>query len=531
MSFAKAFSSALVIATTALGITVASRSTHADEIMIYDSPVYTDAPANVDEMAVQDLISKRQFDKAMKAVDALEKKQPKKASNLLLKGAVYRDKNDFANARRSFEQALVLEPNSKAAVINLALLDLRQKNPEEARQRLQKLLAKDKNDLQAMLGLALVSAATGQEQQYLEWLETAKAAAPLAVQPRVLLVDYHLKRGDSSKALAVAKEAQTVAPGNPKTFELLGSAQLMAGERENAVATFGKQVSISPNDPVAHFKLATAYTALQDTKAASASLQRALALRPDYADAEIMLALIELAAQRYDEALKIAQRIQQQSPQSASGFGLQGNILAAQKKYGPAVEAYEKALAISKSGALAVKIHEVRVASGKQKEADDQIQQWLREQPGDIIARSYVAASHMKTGRSKEAMEGYQRVLEIDPRNIRALNDLAWLYQQDKDPRALPMAERAYQVQPNRPEVMDTLGWILVQQGQTARGVDLLKGAAEKAPTSTEIRFHLAAALAKAGDKTAARKELENLLAKDAGFPQRQEAQNLLRQL
>jgi len=72
---------------------------------------------------------------------------------------------------------------------------------------------------------------------------------------------------------------------------------------------------------------------------------------------------------------------------------------------------------------------------------------------------------------------------------------------------------------------------LLVEQGQTARGLELLQKAASQAPTNTEIRYHLAAALAKAGDKAKARKELEALLASAPQFPQREAAQTLLNQL
>ena len=121
--------------------------------------------------------------------------------------------------------------------------------------------------------------------------------------------------------------------------------------------------------------------------------------------------------------------------------------------------------------------------------------------------------------------------MQADPKNIRALNDLAWLYQQEKDPRALATAEQAYQLKPDNPEIMDTLGWILVDQDKAARGAELLQKAVEMAPASTAIRYHWAAALAKSGDKARARRELGDLLIKNKDFPQRLEAQALLKDL
>jgi Flp pilus assembly protein TadD len=78
---------------------------------------------------------------------------------------------------------------------------------------------------------------------------------------------------------------------------------------------------------------------------------------------------------------------------------------------------------------------------------------------------------------------------------------------------------------------MDTLGWILVQQKQTARGIPLLQQALNKSPDAAEIQYHLAAAYAQSGDVVRARSELERLLANGLAFPQEAEASALLKQL
>ena len=111
------------------------------------------------------------------------------------------------------------------------------------------------------------------------------------------------------------------------------------------------------------------------------------------------------------------------------------------------------------------------------------------------------------------------------------LNNLAWAYQQAKDPRALETAERAYKLKPDNAAVADTLGWMLVEQGNPTRGLELLQKAAAAAPKSPEIRYHLAQAWVKTGDKAKARNELERLLSGDEKFPQQTEAMALLKEL
>ncbi len=515
-----------------LATTLSKSGKRAEAIEQFENAIQLDPTmVTADVLLIEDLIRERQFDKALQAVESLEKKQPKNPVTFNLKGAVYLGKNDVVNARKSFETAAGLETNTVTAALNLAKLDLLEKKPEAAQQRFQAMLTKDKTNVQAMMGLAAVAALTAKESESVTWLETAAKVAPSAVQPRLLLANYYLKKNDVRKALAIAQETQAINPNNTDVLDLLGSAQLAVGETQNAVMTYSQLARLMPNNPAVYYKLASAQAASQTTGAARLSLNRALALKPDHLPSEMLLASVELAAGHHAEALKIAQRIQQQYPNLTAGFGLQGDVLMAQKQFAPAQRAYEKALEIDKNGLLSVKVHQALSAGGNVSEADARLLRWLNDKPNDVAARTYLAAAYLQAGHNKKAVEQYELVLETEPKNVRALNDLAWLYQQDKDPRALATAEKGYQIEPDNPRITDTLGWILLEQGETARGLGLLQKAVEKDPVSTELRYHLAVALMKSGDNARARKELAGLLVNNKKFPERQEAQALLKRL
>src|SRR5438034_8360 len=205
--------------------------------------------------------------------------------------------------------------------------------------------------------------------------------------------------------------------------------------------------------------------------------------------------------------------------------------MASQKNFPAAMKAYEKALAIDNYPLLAIKLHLVQTHIGDVKAADARLLKWLDANPSESMARAYLADFFLATKRNKPAIEQYELIVQKDPSNALALNNLANLYQRENDPRSLQTAERAYQLKPDAPAIADTLGWILISQGNTARGLALLEKAASQPAKSQEIQYHFAVALSKAGDDARAKRELERLLETGQYFPSRGAAEALLKQM
>lgn len=486
------------------------------------------SPLQTDVALIYTYLSKRDFDKALKAVDTLEKKQPNNPLVHNLRGGAYVAKQDSANARKAFEKALSIDAAYYPAAANLAQLDLSDKNAPAARKRFEGVLAANKDSVAAMVAIAALERDARNEKASVEWLDKAARTDAKALQPRALLVQHYIGKNDPQRALSIAREAQTANPGSAEALELLGGAQLAAGEKDNAIATFGKLVTLAPQSPLAHLRLASAQAANKGLDEARKALGRALELKPDLIDAQLGLIELDMRENRANSAIKRAQQIQQQQPKSPAGYSIEGDIRSKQKEFAKAAELYQKAFDLDKGSVLAMKLHGALSAAGRDTEAESKARQWLKEYPDDLGMRIYLAEAHMKQGQDRQAIAQYRAVLQKEPNNLIAVNNIAWLLQKQHDPQALVYAEQAHKQRPEDPAIMDTLGWILVEQGKIAQGLELLQRALAKAPDVPEIRYHFAVALFKNGDKERADSELKRLLDGGIKFPQERDAAALL---
>ena len=473
----------------------------------------------------------KEYDKALATAKLLEQEQPDNPLAYNLKGVAYMGKNNSTAARASFEKALSIQPNSLATVMNLVQLDQQDKKPEVAKKRLEAILEKDKKNSQIITALANLALSQGQTKEATTWLENASTENPDSLQPALLLAAHYLQIGEKHKALTLAQKLQGSNSDTPEALNILGQAQFANDDKPAALATYNKLATIKPDSAPVQFLIAAVHMAMQNQPAASDALKKALALQPEYLEAQLALASLEVTKGNHEQALVIARQIQKKNGKLPIGFALEGDVLMAQKKPDLAVQAYEQAFTLNKNGPLIVKLHKSLSHAGKGKEANSRLIQWLKSHPADNSTRLYLAGTYLFEKKNREAIEQYEAILRQEPKYVPALNNLAWLYQQEKDPRSLEYAEKANQFTPDNPAILDTLGWILMEQGNTSRSLPLLQKASSLAPKAAEIQYHLILGLIKSGDKTKARKELEQLLTTGNTFSKIDEARALLKQM
>jgi putative PEP-CTERM system TPR-repeat lipoprotein len=478
-------------------------------------------------------IRQRKFEQALAAVAAIEKKQPDKPLSHSLRGMVFAAKGDMVGARKSFERALAVDPSYFPAIAYLARLDVLDKKPEEATKRFEAVLAKDPKNAAAFLAIAdLRSRAGGSMDDVAALIGKAIAANPNDTQARLALMSLYLHNKEPKKAVAAAQDALAAMPDRAEILDAAGQAYRAAGDVNQAIATYNKLATVWPDSPLPYIRIAETHVAAKNNTAALENLRKALAIKPDLIEARAIVVALDLEAGRVKEALASARELQKQNPARSIGYMLEGDIYARQSAWSEAIPAYRNGLKRVGTTDLAIRLAvALRGGKGGDAEAEKFIASWIKDHPNDRVFLHYVAESAIKKKDYAGAARQYKAMLENEPSDALALNNLAYAAGQLKDPRALEYAEKADKLAPNNPAVMDTLGMLLIDKGDTKRGVEMLQKAAVLAPNAATIHLNLARALIKDGQKEAAKKELDALAKLGDKFSGQAEVAKLMQSL
>src|SRR3546814_12782987 len=108
--------------------------------------------------------------------------------------------------------------------------------------------------------------------------------------------------------------------------------------------------------------------------------------------------------------------------------------------------------------------------SGQPTAATDVLNLYLEQNPRSVPAQLMAASRMMEEGRWARAIglyEGLRR--RLGDRDAVMLNNLAWAYSERGDyEKALPIAEKAWTLDQDKPDNADTYGWLRFTKDRTS---------------------------------------------------------------
>jgi putative PEP-CTERM system TPR-repeat lipoprotein len=489
----------------------------------------TDQGTSADMALISTLVRRNELDKALAAIDRLEKKTPNVPLTGQLRAGVLMAKNDLAGARKSYEASLAINPNFFPSVAGLAVLDLADKKPEQARKRFEDLLAREPKNSRAMLALAEAYARQPGDhtKQIGDLLARAVQADPTEVAPRVMLVDHLLRQQDMKQAVSVAQAGVAALPDNAAMLDAAGRAQMAAGDTNQGLTTLARVVALQPQSTVPLVRLADAQMVTKDAVAAEQTLRKALDLQPNLIEAQRRIIALRNEQGRMADAVALARTVQKQRPTEPIGFLLEGDARMAGKDPANALTAYQAGLKIAPAPELMVRVLSNLRSTGRNADAERQANSWRQSQPKDMVVPMFLAETAMSDKRLADAEKLYKDVIKAQPSNAVAYNNLAWVSSELKRDNAIAYAEKANELAPDQPAFIDTLAMLLADKQDYKKAIELQTKAMGLQANNLLFKLNMAKIYAKAGQKTEARQLLDELAKQGDKFAGQAEVEKL----
>jgi len=472
----------------------------------------------------------RHPEEAVKTAADYAAKHPKESSAHLLYGTALVAAGKRKEARAQYDEAIRIDPKNTAALMSLGSLDSVEGHYKDAEGHYGAVLKQDPHNAAAMEALGKVAAIQGNKAEAINRFKQAIAAQPKSAAAYVELALVYSQNGQFDDAAGVAKQLADALPDNPAALNAFGAAELNAGRHAQALQPLEKAVKLAPQSALFRINLARAQILNKDAKAAAANLETVIKADPAQTQAVALLAFMKLQDHDTAGAIALARTLQKQPVARVAGFGLEGDLYMATKDYAKAAAAYQRGLKVAYNRPLVIK-NSAALEHSDPKASESLLRDWLAKHPDDAAMRLMLAQHYLDHDRNGDAAGQYEQVLRAFPSNVGALNNLAWIYTEQKNPKALALAERAHKLAPTSASVQDTYGWALVAAGQAKTALPILMEAAKAAPKEPAIQYHLAVAQARSGDRAGARSTLEALQKSGADFPGKAAADKLYQEL
>jgi tetratricopeptide (TPR) repeat protein len=433
---------------------------------------------------------------AGRTIEAALKKNPKDTAVLIERGKLYFATGRMQEAQQDLTQALRFDPGSAVAHYLMSRIYRSARQEALRRQELTEAIKSDPGHLQARLELAESLTADGGAKTALEYLDKASAAqkrSPALITQRnwaLLVLDNQAEaRKSIDEGLAIQKTPDLLLQDGllrHKTKDLAG-----------ARSSFKKVLELSPENTRALEALASSYLEEKKPDAALATVQDYVSRSPKSAKLQYVLGELLLRAGKREEARVAFSAVLQSQPE----------LLDAK-----------------------MQLAEIDIADGKLDAARQRLVPIAATKDGKAPAELALATIEERPGgNAQAAIEHYRKVLEVDPNNLPALNNLAYHLANDTKQfdEALKYAQQAKELAPKIPGVDDTIGWAYYNKGLYDDAVRHLRAAVSAQPNA-QFKYHLAMAYFRAGDYKRARALLGEARTMDATLPELAMAQRVL---
>jgi tetratricopeptide (TPR) repeat protein len=417
---------------------------------------------------------------AMKYLAGILQKNPKDSDALLLRSRLYLDGGEVMEAGRDLELVLRFRPDSA----------------------------------DVHYGLSRVYALQGLERNRRDQLSDTLRINNGLLGVRIELANSYTAGRQAAAALDVLDGAPSAQKSSAAWIGVRNWALIALNRLDEAAASVEKGLA-QRQDPELLLQRGVMSAMKKDYAKARGDAEELLQLNP--ASARALNLAVEVSLEQNDRAaaLRFLRLIAGKNSRSAPMQTVIGEWFRRLGLVTEARQGFDAAIALNPRYTPAVlDLAALDAKEGKIDSARQTLLTVISTAPRDKGAHLWLAMIEHSSKNMDAALAEFQKVLELDPDNVVALNAAAYLLAPVDSQTALKYAEHALELEPESANVEDTLGWIYFRRGLYQRSTDFLSKATAAQPTAAH-QFHLAMSYLKAGENAQAEGLLAQALAKD----------------
>lgn len=422
------------------------------------------------------------------------KKNSKDVDALLQRAKIYITSREYDKAENDLHEVASFKSDSAEAHYLLATTHRERGNIMSEKQELGDALRLDPHFLRARLALAKVHLASNAPKAALDLLEEAPGRQK-QTPPVTILRNWALVGVGRAAEVRTIVDRMLATQRIPEVLLQDATLRMLNRDFVKARAAAEEMLKTNPEDIRAIDVVIRSYQAQKNLPAALARIRELAVQRPKSAQLQMVLAQLLLLSGNRAQARATFQAAKAADPQRLSA-----DLALARMDF------EENNLEASRA----------------------QLKQILSRQK-NATASLLLASVEQKAGHIEPSMEQYRNVLAVEPNNVLALNNLAFLlsnYGNNPD-EALGFAERAKELAPDDASVENTIGWVLYRKGLYTMAIRHLSAADTKQPSALR-KYHLGMAYVKAGEPARGRELLRTAIKLDPNLPDAQAVREML---
>lgn len=401
------------------------------------------------------------------------------------------------------------------AVISLeATLAFQRDDYAETDKLTSKLLSRDPDDSNALMMASAAKYEMEEFEQASKFMGGYLAENPDNDRARRLYgaILYQLKQGD--KAFEVLKPLAAKYEQDANFLKLIGASAVQGRFLEQGREYFSRVATLNPEDASTQAQLGAININLGDQKEAIKNLERAVELDPQLDSAVFTLFSTLLHNKEFGKALDVAVKLQNDRPDNAVGYSLEGIVHIAQKDQKKARVAFVRSLEVDPSSPVAAKnLAQLDILEKDFESARRYMEHGVSHNPNNSELLVMLALLEAELNNRDKARELLQTAIDRQPDDLEPRIRLAKVYLGDGAPyKALGVTQSKLLDHPDDPELLTVVAQAQMVAEEHDNAVTTLQRLVEQAPEDGFGHYLLATAYLNTGEVKRMKESLERVI-------------------